>query len=130
MRTWNLHSLLTRRQQRRSGKVTARGLVAMTLLEIMIVLAILALVMGFLVGPRIFKAFQESKAEVAKNIVKKLAFEAYPQWSARPGSSGKCPTLTDLSEYMNSKDTKDRRDAAPRCPCGPWCPCCPFLPQA
>lgn len=89
---------------RRSRGRAARG---MTLLEIMIVLAILALVMGFLVGPRIFKAFQESKGEVARNIVRKLANEAYPQWAMKPSNSGKCPSLADLSEYMNSKDTKD-----------------------
>ena len=79
----------------------------MTLLEIMIVLAILALVMGFLVGPRVYKSFQESRGEVAKNIVRKLANEAYPQWVMKPSNSGKCPTVTDLAEYMNSKDVKD-----------------------
>lgn len=107
MRTWNLHSLLTRRQQRRSGKVTARGLVAMTLLEIMIVLAILALVMGFLVGPRVFKALSSSKGEVAKNMVKKLAFDAYPSWLTQKVGAKGCPTMADLTEFMNSKDTKD-----------------------
>ncbi len=107
MRTWNLHSLLTHRAQRRAGKKTARALVAMTLLEIMIVLAILALVMGFLVGPRVFKALSSSKSEVAKNMVKKFAFEAYPEWSMKPSKSGACPTLADLTEFMNSKDVKD-----------------------
>ncbi len=107
MRSFDLHALLTRRQRARTGKVTARGLVAMTLLEIMIVLAILALVMGFLVGPRVFKALSSSKGEVAKNIVKKLAFDAYPSWlTQKPGAKG-CPTMSDLTEFMNSKDTKD-----------------------
>lgn len=106
MRSFNLQALLTRRQRRRTGKVTARGLVAMTLLEIMIVLAILALVMGFLVGPRVFKALSSSKVETARNMVKKFAFEAYTDWSAKPGSKG-CPQLSDLTEFMNSKDTKD-----------------------
>lgn len=99
-----LDRLRTRRSQRGSK---ARALRGMTLLEIMIVLAILALVMGFLVGPAIFKSFQQSKGEVAKNIVRKLANEAYPQWAMKPSNNGKCPTLVDLSEYMNSKDTKD-----------------------
>jgi len=75
----------------------------MTLLEILIVLAILALVMGFLIGPRIFAAFQESKGEVARSIAKKLAFEAYPQWSMKPSNQGKCPTTSDLAEYVNQK---------------------------
>jgi type II secretory pathway pseudopilin PulG len=108
-----LHALVAG-QQRRRGTVTAsrtgtrvRSLVAMTLLEIMIVLAILALVMGFLVGPRVFRALSSSKTEITKNIVKKLAFEAYSEWSMKMSNNGKCPTVADLSEYMNSKDTKD-----------------------
>jgi len=107
MRSLNLTSLLSRRQRRRTGKITGRGLVAMTLLEIMIVLAILALVMGLLVGPRVFRALSSSKGEVAKNMVKKFAYEAYSEWSMKPSKSGACPTLADLAEFMNSKDTKD-----------------------
>lgn len=75
----------------------------MTLLEILIVLAILALVMGLLVGPRIFAAFQDSKADIARATAKKLAFEAYPQWSMKPSNQGKCPTTADLAEYVNQK---------------------------
>lgn len=88
---------------RRSKLRRLRVEAGMTLLEILIVLAILALVMGFLIGPRIFAAFQESKGEVARSIAKKMAFEAYPQWSARPGNSGKCPSTADLAEYVNQK---------------------------
>lgn len=79
----------------------------MTLLEIMIVLAIIALVMGLVVGPRVMKLFGESKTDVARMTVKKFAFEAYPSWSAAHPDKG-CPErLEDLNEYMNSKDTKD-----------------------
>ena len=45
----------------------------MTLLEIMIVLAILALVMGLVVGPRVMKMFGESKVDIAQLTVKKFA---------------------------------------------------------
>jgi type II secretory pathway pseudopilin PulG len=107
LRLTRLYASLHRRQRRTAGRNAGRSLVAMTLLEIMIVLAILALVMGFLVGPAIFKSFQSSKAEVARNIVRKLANEAYPQWAMKSSNNGKCPSLADLSEYMNSKDTKD-----------------------
>ena len=41
----------------------------MTLLEIMIVLAILALVMGLVVGPRVMKMFGESKVDIARLTV-------------------------------------------------------------
>jgi general secretion pathway protein G len=102
-----LLAILDRLRTRKTQRTTARALRGMTLLEIMIVLAILALVMGFLVGPAIFKSFQQSKGEVASNIVRKLANEAYPQWAMKASNNGKCPTLVDLSEYMNSKDVKD-----------------------
>ena len=79
----------------------------MTVLEIMIVLAILALVMGLVVGPRVMKMFGESKVDIAKATVKKYAFEAYPSWSAAHPNNA-CPDkLEDLNEYMNNKDTKD-----------------------
>ena len=79
----------------------------MTLLEIMIVLAILALVMGLVVGPRVMRMFGESKVDIARATTKKYAFEAYPSWSAaHPDKS--CPDkLEDLNEYMNNKDVKD-----------------------
>jgi general secretion pathway protein G len=79
----------------------------MTLLEIMIVLAILALVMGLVVGPRVMKMFGESKGDIAGATVKKYAYEAYPSWaSSHPDKS--CPDkLESLNEYMNNKDIKD-----------------------
>lgn len=95
-----------RRPSRLAGSRPRRRLgaqVGMTLLEILIVLAILALVMGFLIGPRIFAAFQESKGEIARAYTRKLANEAYPQWSMRPGNTGKCPTTADLAEFVNQK---------------------------
>ena len=79
----------------------------MTLLEIMIVLAILALVMGLIVGPRVMKMFGESKVDIAKLTVKKFADEAFPQWSRAHPDKG-CPEkIEDLAEYMNKNDTKD-----------------------
>jgi len=79
----------------------------MTLLEIMIVLAIIALVMGLVVGPRVLKYFGKSRVEIAKATVQKYAFEAYPSWAAEHPDKT-CPDkLEDLNEYMNNKDTKD-----------------------
>src|SRR5262249_33439717 len=85
--SWAPLAILDRLRTRRTQQHGAHALRGMTLLEIMIVLAILALVMGFLVGPAIFKSFQESKGEVAKNIVRKLANEAYPQWAMKPSNN-------------------------------------------
>ena len=79
----------------------------MTLLEIMIVLAILALVMGLVVGPRVMKMFGKSKGDIAALTVSKYANEAYVQW-AQANPSKQCPAkLEDLNEYMNNKDIKD-----------------------
>ncbi len=82
---------------RRVGR-RLRRMVGMTLLEIMIVLAILALVMGLLVGPQVLKLFAKGKDDIARAGAKKLAFESYPQWVMLSGNKGKCPTAAQLSE--------------------------------
>ena len=92
---------------RAGGVRRRRSQRGMTLLEIMIVLAILALVMGLLVGPRVMKLFSESKEEVAKLAETDMVNTAFPAWSTRHSDKG-CPDkLEDLSDYMNKKDTKD-----------------------
>ena len=79
----------------------------MTLLEIMIVLAILALVMGLLVGPKVMKMFAGSKVDITKLKLKKYAFEAYPSWSASHPDKA-CPgNISELNEYMNGNDSND-----------------------
>ncbi|HSS03348.1 MAG TPA: prepilin-type N-terminal cleavage/methylation domain-containing protein [Kofleriaceae bacterium] len=91
----------------RLARIYARSHRGMTLLEIMIVLAILALVMGLLVGPKVMKMFGEAKGDTVKIKVKKYAYEAYPSWSAAHPEKG-CPEkLSDLNEYMNDNDSND-----------------------
>ena len=88
------------------GRSAARSQLGMTLLEIMIVLAIIAVVMGFLVGPRVLGMFQDSKKDTTRMIVLKIANEAYTQWTL--ATNQQCPSsLKDLDKYRNSKDTKD-----------------------
>ncbi len=102
-----LMQLRKRLEKRRLAKQTLRGQMGMTLLEIMIVLAILALVMGLLVGPRVFEMFAESKEGLAKTEVKQLAYESYLRWEmAHPG--GGCPgSISEITKYANKKDGKD-----------------------
>ena len=110
---------LLQKLSRRRTRNSQRG---MTLLEIMIVLAILALVMGLVVGPRVMKMFASSKVEIAKAEMKKIAHEAYPQWSAANPSKG-CPEkLEDLSEFTNKKDMKDPWGQPYKMFCGPTLP--------
>ncbi len=74
----------------------------MTLLEIMIVLAIIAIVMGLVVGPAVMNYFAKSHSEVTLIKVRKYAHEAYPSWSAINHKA--CPEkLTDLNEFMNDR---------------------------
>ena len=79
----------------------------MTLIEIMIVLAILALVMGLIVGPRVMENWRRSKSDIARLTVEKLANEAFPQWSSQ--NRGKvCPErIEELAALMNAKDAND-----------------------
>lgn len=108
----------------RAGKCAKNGQRGMTLLEIMIVLAILALVMGLLVGPRVFSMFAESKVGVCKTEVKQLAYEAYLRWDTNtPSKSGPCPpSLADLTKYTNKKDGKDPWGADYAMHCGSSAP--------
>jgi prepilin-type N-terminal cleavage/methylation domain-containing protein len=104
------------------NQALAGNMRGMTLLEIMIVLAILALVMGLVVGPRVMKMFGESKVDIAKATVKKYAFEAYPSWSAAHPDKA-CPErLEDLNEYMNNKDLKDPWNGQYKMLCGQQLP--------
>jgi general secretion pathway protein G len=99
--------LTLRNRLRRSLVRGARAQRGMTLLEIMIVLAILALVMGLLVGPKVMAAFGSSKIKTTKIKLQQYANEAYPQWSANHPDKA-CPEkLSDLNENMNSKDIND-----------------------
>ena len=103
MMKFRTHSLARRYSSKRSRLSTQLG---MTLLEIMIVLAIIAVVMGFLVGPAVLRQFQGSKVDTTKMIVQKMANEAYTHWTMATGKQ--CPdSLKDLEKYRNKKDTKD-----------------------
>ena len=106
----------------RLARSYARAHRGMTLLEIMIVLAILALVMGLLVGPKVMKMFGESKVDTTKIKIKKYAFEAYPSWSASHPDKA-CPEkLPDLNEYMNSDDSNDSWGRPLKMMCGQGLP--------
>ena len=42
----------------------------------------------------------EADVDVARLRARKLAFEAYPQWSMTPSNAGKCPTVADLADFL------------------------------
>lgn len=80
----------------------------MTLLEILIVLAIIALVMGFLFGPRLMDMFSDSKVKLAQIVVQDYANQAYARWSMDHPDK-QCPdSINDLAKYgADQKDVKD-----------------------
>jgi prepilin-type N-terminal cleavage/methylation domain-containing protein len=92
---------------RGAARATLAGQAGMTLLEILIVLAIIALVMGFLFGPRLMEMFGESKTELGKSMVQRLATESYARWTMdNPGKS--CPAdVSEVAKYSNDKEGKD-----------------------
>lgn len=98
------------REQRataQSARASLRHQAGMTLLEIMIVLAILALVMGLLVGPRVLQSFQDAEEETTRILVSQFADDAYPRWRADHRGE-RCPgDLSDLLDYLNADDTED-----------------------
>ncbi|MFH0902636.1 MAG: type II secretion system protein GspG [Pseudomonadota bacterium] len=95
-----------RRRQSRPGAAAARE-AGMTLIEITIVLAIIALVMGFLVGPQVMKNFNNARVKTAAIEAKFLAFEAYARWSSDHEDES-CPgSIDDLKSYSNKKVLKD-----------------------
>jgi general secretion pathway protein G len=89
-------------KKRRNRIAAARGV---TLIEIMIVLAIIGLIMGVLVGPKVMRSFSEARIKTAFITLKEYE-GAYTRWVA--DNDGECPEkLEDLLKYTNKKDLKD-----------------------
>ena len=90
----------------------------MTLLEMMIVLAIIALVMGLLVGPKVIEYFHRARIETTQMTLEKYANEAFPAWSmAHPQAM--CPErLADLADYANGRDANDAWGTPIKMMCG------------
>jgi general secretion pathway protein G len=94
------------RRRTLARRAAQRGL---TLLEIMIVIAILALLMGLVVVPKVMDMFSDSKEKIAKLAVNKFAFEAAPQWLAS-NPSRSCPeNLLTIAQFVGKgqSDTED-----------------------
>lgn len=89
-----------------TSRSVARGQAGFTIMEVLIVLAIIALIMGVLVGPKLFKAGDEAKARNAHTIAVQFT-TAYARWSIDHEAA--CPgSINELVKYMNNKnDAKD-----------------------
>jgi general secretion pathway protein G len=92
--------LTTRRRVARNAQ---RGL---TLLEIMIVIAILGLLVVIVV-PRVMGALGSSKIDLTKVQVDKISREYYPRYFAANGDNP-CPaTLMEIGKFIDGNMTED-----------------------
>ncbi|WP_428266101.1 type II secretion system protein GspG [Haliangium sp.] len=89
------------------ARATRAGERGMTLIEILIVLAILALVMGLVIGPRVYEMFAEGQSKVAAAEVQSLRTQAFIRWQMKnPGKQ--CPdSLNELATLLDKKEAKD-----------------------
>jgi general secretion pathway protein G len=90
----------------RMTRSTARGQRGFTIMEVLIVLAIIALIMGVLVGPKLFKASDEAKVRTAYTIAGQFA-TAHARWTLDHAEP--CPgNISELVKYVNTReDAKD-----------------------
>lgn len=94
----------------------------MTLIEIMVVLAILALIMGVLVGPVIFRHWERAKVRTARLQVGDVAYRAYPEWRFDHPDED-CPADAEaLREYTNGRSVIDPWGSALATRCGATAP--------
>ena len=89
-----------------TSRGAARGQAGFTIMEVLIVLAIIALIMGVLVGPKLFKAGDCAKVRNAHTVAVQFT-TAYARWSLDHEAA--CPgTINELVKYMSNKeDAKD-----------------------
>ncbi|MEJ7601167.1 MAG: prepilin-type N-terminal cleavage/methylation domain-containing protein [Kofleriaceae bacterium] len=102
---------------KRRTRNSQRGL---TMLEIMIVIAILGLVMGLVIVPKVMGMFGESQTKIAQLAVTKFASEAYPQWALRH-TDKPCPeSLLEIAQHIGKTeaDTKDPWGSSYKMICG------------
>jgi prepilin-type N-terminal cleavage/methylation domain-containing protein len=92
---------------RTMARAATRGEAGMTLIEILIVLGIIALVMGFLVGPQVVKKLKEARIEAAYNMTQNIE-GAYAKWSVNHPEG--CPTIDDLKEDMGKRKNDSVKD--------------------
>jgi general secretion pathway protein G len=102
------HLFAPRRRHSIALRAAHRGL---TLLEIMIVIAILGLVMGLVVVPKVMDLFGQSKEKIARLAVEQYAFKDGPQWQVSTGKD--CPPdLLTIAQFVGKgqADTVDPWD--------------------
>ena len=92
-----------------ASRTAARAQSGMTLIEIMIVLAIIALIMGLLVGPAVLKQFGKAKRDTAYQMTKQIE-GAYAKWSV-DNTDNECPeSIDDLKQALGKRKSDEIKD--------------------
>ena len=102
--------------RRRAALGPRNARLGITLLEIMIVLAIIGVVMGFLIGPAIFSKKKTADTRIAGIMVMDYANNAYGAWMLDGGKG--CPTLEQLAKFSNDKKSEDPWGTQLKVDCG------------
>lgn len=98
-----------------------RAELGMTLIEMMLVLAIIGVVMGILFGPAIMDMFRGSKESAAKVLVDKVANEGFIKWEMN--SDEACPSsLDEIAKHIGKKEAKDPYNKPMKMVCGDEAP--------
>lgn len=85
----------------RQSRVSQRQ-AGVTLLELLLVLALLATVIGVLVGPALIDKWHQAKVRTTEILVQDYASSAYVNWSLDSGKE--CPeSISELSRYANAE---------------------------
>ncbi len=103
-----IRTLRQRARRNENGPMRSqeRSQAGMTLIEIMLVLAILATVMAVLFGPTLLDMFASSKVKTSKILVDKYANEAYVRWQI--DADDDCPSSIDvLTKILKRDSAKD-----------------------
>ena len=111
---------LTAARRRRHSLALGHAHRGLTMLEIMIVIAILGLVMGLVVVPKVMSMFGQSKVKIAKLAVDEYALKDYPQWALSHQDRG-CPdSLLDVLQHIgkSEEDLKDPWGTPYKMACG------------
>jgi general secretion pathway protein G len=101
---WAIIGSEARSARRGAAARALRREAGMTLLEIMIVLAIIGTVMAFLIGPRIYNSFKRSQIDTSRILINQYN-QGIMEWKTRNPAADCPPSLDELfqQKFVNAK---------------------------
>ncbi len=106
-RAWSQRSAPRRLGGEAEEKARQRRQLGMSLLEMMIVLAILGMVTALIVGPVVLEQYGKAQVETATTKAKALAHQAYPSWRLN-NRDRTCPkSIEELARFAPGDGIED-----------------------